>query len=90
MAPRCDGRSCVKEGTREVCTRTGHGPVDVIGHSLGGLIARRATTSSASVGTDARVHTLVTLGTPHGGTLLSRPCCPHIRSCVRCARTPRR
>ena len=49
----------------EVCTRTGHSQVDVVGHSLGGLIARYYV---QRLGGDARVHTLVTLGTPHAGT----------------------
>jgi hypothetical protein len=37
----------------------------VVGHSLGGLIARYYVTR---LGGDKRVHTLVTLGTPHHGT----------------------
>ncbi|AGP57137.1 hypothetical protein M271_28385 [Streptomyces rapamycinicus NRRL 5491] len=52
----------------EACARTGHGQVDVIGHSLGGLIARYYV---QRLGGDARVHTLVTLGTPHGGTRIA-------------------
>jgi len=44
---------------------TGYERVHVIGHSLGGLIARYYVTR---LGGDQRVHTLVTLGTPHGGT----------------------
>ncbi len=49
----------------EVCARTGHERVDMVGHSLGGLIARYYI---QRLGGDARVRTLVTLGTPHGGT----------------------
>ncbi|KUL54083.1 lipase [Streptomyces sp. NRRL F-4489] len=49
----------------ELCARTGHGRVDVVGHSLGGLIARYYVQRR---GGDARVRTLVTLGTPHSGT----------------------
>ncbi|MET7901725.1 alpha/beta fold hydrolase [Streptomyces sp. NPDC005355] len=49
----------------EVCARTGHSTVDIVGHSLGGLIARYYV---QRLGGDARVHTLVTLGTPHAGT----------------------
>ena len=37
----------------------------MVGHSLGGLIARYYVTR---LGGDERVHTLVTLGTPHSGT----------------------
>ncbi|MFF4697368.1 esterase/lipase family protein [Streptomyces chattanoogensis] len=49
----------------EVCARTGHRRVDIVGHSLGGLIARYYV---QRLGGDARVRTLVTLGTPHSGT----------------------
>jgi pimeloyl-ACP methyl ester carboxylesterase len=49
----------------EICTRTGSSQVDVVGHSLGGLIARYYV---QCLGGDARVRTLVTLGTPHSGT----------------------
>ncbi|MFG2285641.1 esterase/lipase family protein [Streptomyces sp. NPDC048595] len=49
----------------EVCARTGHRRVDVVGHSLGGLIARYYV---QRLGGDARVRMLVTLGTPHSGT----------------------
>ncbi|MFI9823093.1 esterase/lipase family protein [Streptomyces sp. NPDC052013] len=49
----------------EVCERTGSRQVDVVGHSLGGLIARYYV---QRLGGDARVRTLVTLGTPHSGT----------------------
>lgn len=44
---------------------TGYERIHVVGHSLGGLIARYYVTR---LGGDARVHTLVTLGSPHGGT----------------------
>jgi pimeloyl-ACP methyl ester carboxylesterase len=46
--------------------RTGYERIHVVGHSLGGLIARYYV---QRLGGDARVHTLVTLGTPHHGTL---------------------
>ncbi|WP_234381745.1 esterase/lipase family protein [Streptomyces sp. NRRL S-1521] len=49
----------------EICERTGRSRVDVVGHSLGGLIARYYV---QRLGGDARIRTLVTLGTPHGGT----------------------
>jgi len=45
---------------------TGYERVHVIGHSLGGLIARYYV---QRYGGDERVHTLVTLGTPHAGSL---------------------
>jgi len=50
----------------EVCEETGHDQVHVIGHSMGGLIGRYLV---QRLDGDARVHTLVTLGTPHAGTL---------------------
>ncbi|MFC9113233.1 MULTISPECIES: esterase/lipase family protein [Streptomyces] len=49
----------------QVCERTGSTRVDVVGHSLGGLIARYYV---QRLGGDRRVRTLVTLGTPHSGT----------------------
>ncbi|MFI2909518.1 esterase/lipase family protein [Streptomyces sp. PDY-4] len=49
----------------QVCERTGSRQVDVVGHSLGGLIARYYV---QRLGGDTRVRTLVTLGTPHSGT----------------------
>lgn len=49
----------------QLCAQTGFERVHVIGHSMGGLIARYYV---QRLGGDERVHTLVTLGTPHGGT----------------------
>ncbi|MFC7819121.1 esterase/lipase family protein [Streptomyces sp. NPDC057367] len=49
----------------EICERSGSERVDVVGHSLGGLIARYYV---QRLGGDLRVRTLVTLGTPHAGT----------------------
>ncbi|MEU9301468.1 alpha/beta fold hydrolase [Streptomyces sp. NPDC048269] len=52
----------------ELCERTGQERVDLVGHSLGGLVARYYV---QRLGGDARVRTLVTLGTPHSGTLVA-------------------
>lgn len=55
-----------------VCEVNGLRPgdrVDVVAHSMGGLVARLALDDEA---TRARVATLVTLGTPHGGTHAAR------------------
>ncbi len=49
----------------DVCTETGYERVHVIGHSMGGLVGRYFV---QRMGGDSRVHTLVTLGTPHQGT----------------------
>ncbi len=51
------------------CEQTGHGRIHIVAHSLGGLVARYYV---QKLGGDERVHTLVTLGTPHEGTRLAR------------------
>jgi triacylglycerol lipase len=48
-----------------LCEQTGYDRLHVIAHSMGGMIARYYV---QRLGGDARVHTLVTLGSPHGGT----------------------
>lgn len=53
-----------------LCVETGYDRVHVVGHSLGGLIARYYV---QRLGGDARVHTLITLGTPHGGSRAAVP-----------------
>ncbi len=53
----------------EVCEETGYERVHIVGHSMGGLIGRYYV---QVLGGDTRVHTLVTLGTPHGGTFGAR------------------
>ncbi len=53
----------------EVRQETGHDDVHVIGHSMGGLIGRYLV---QRLGGDDQVHTLVTLGTPHAGTMAAR------------------
>lgn len=50
----------------QICEETGYERVHVVGHSLGGVIARYYV---QRLGGDARVHTLCTLGAPHSGTL---------------------
>lgn len=67
----CDIRTAAEllgRHVEEICTRTGHHEVDIVGHSLGGLIARYYV---QRLGGDQRVRTLVTLGTPHGGTAVA-------------------
>ncbi|MFF0791988.1 lipase family alpha/beta hydrolase [Streptomyces spiralis] len=64
----CDIRTAAEllgRHMEEICERTGSERVDVVGHSLGGLIARYYV---QRLGGDLRVRTLVTLGTPHSGT----------------------
>ncbi|MDX2543935.1 esterase/lipase family protein [Streptomyces sp. WI04-05B] len=64
----CDIRTAAEllgRHIEETCRRTGQPRVDIVGHSLGGLIARYYV---QRLGGDLRVRTLVTLGTPHCGT----------------------
>ncbi|MEU2426203.1 alpha/beta fold hydrolase [Streptomyces sp. NPDC007851] len=64
----CDIRTAAEllgRHIEEICERTGSRRVDIVGHSLGGLIARYYV---QRLGGDLRVRTLVTLGTPHSGT----------------------
>jgi pimeloyl-ACP methyl ester carboxylesterase len=51
-----------------ICRETGHDQVHIVGHSLGGLMARYYVQRQ---GGDRRVATLVTIGTPHRGTVLA-------------------
>jgi pimeloyl-ACP methyl ester carboxylesterase len=53
----------------KTCEETGYERVHVIGHSLGGVVARYYV---QRMGGDARVHTLCTLGSPHAGTNAAR------------------
>jgi pimeloyl-ACP methyl ester carboxylesterase len=52
-----------------VCEQSGYEQVFLVGHSLGGIIARYYV---QRLGGDARVSTLVTLGSPHAGSQLAR------------------
>jgi pimeloyl-ACP methyl ester carboxylesterase len=53
---------------QRICEQTGHDRVHVVGHSLGGLIARYHVQRQ---GGDRSVESLVTLGTPHQGSVLA-------------------
>lgn len=67
----CDIRTAAEllgRHIEEICARTGRSEVDIVGHSLGGLIARYYV---QRLGGDQRVRTLVTLGTPHSGTAVA-------------------
>ena len=52
----------------EVCAATGEREVDVVCHSLGGIVARYAV---QRLGKDGAVRLLVTLATPHRGTYVA-------------------
>ena len=67
----CDIRTAAEllgRHIEEICERMGSREVDIVGHSLGGLIARYYV---QRLGGDLRVRTLVTLGTPHSGTAVA-------------------
>jgi pimeloyl-ACP methyl ester carboxylesterase len=51
-----------------IVAETGYERLHVVGHSLGGLIARYYV---QRLGGSERVHTLVTMGTPHAGTRMA-------------------
>ncbi len=59
----------VEAAATPILLQTGYERIHVIAHSLGGVIARYYV---QRLGGDARVHTLVTLGSPHGGTGVAR------------------
>jgi pimeloyl-ACP methyl ester carboxylesterase len=52
-----------------VCAQSGYEQVYIVGHSLGGIIARYYV---QCMGGDERVNTLITLGSPHAGTHAAR------------------
>jgi triacylglycerol lipase len=52
-----------------ICEQSGYERIHVVGHSMGGVVARYYV---QRMGGDARVHTLVTLGSPHQGTQAAR------------------
>jgi pimeloyl-ACP methyl ester carboxylesterase len=58
----------------QICAQSGRRRVDIVAHSLGGLVARYYV---QRLGGDARVRTLVTLGTPHAGTRAVPALAPH-------------
>lgn len=73
-------RAAVRLGDaiEKLSAASGYERIHVIGHSLGGLIARYYVQRQAG---DRHVHTLVTLGTPHQGTQLAwaAPLLPLVR-----------
>lgn len=57
------------ERVEDLCARAGVDRVHVVGHSLGGIVARWYV---QEMGGDDRVDTLVTLGSPHAGTTAAK------------------
>jgi pimeloyl-ACP methyl ester carboxylesterase len=62
------GAADLGQHIERICEQTGHERVHVVGHSLGGLIARYYVQRMDG---DRRVDSLVTLGTPHSGSVLA-------------------
>ena len=62
-----DYAATIDAAVQRVQDATGMAPV-VVGHSMGGLVARAWLRSLPSDSAAARVHRVITLGTPHGGT----------------------
>jgi triacylglycerol lipase len=60
-----DAARALSRRVDDACAASGSETVQVVGHSLGGLVARYYV---QRLGGDRRVETLVSLGTPHGGT----------------------
>ncbi len=69
-----DAAVLLAEQVERLCEITGHQRIDIVGHSLGGLVARYYV---QRLGGDARVRTVVTLGTPHSGTRAIPFASPH-------------
>ncbi|HTW20313.1 MAG TPA: alpha/beta fold hydrolase [Mycobacteriales bacterium] len=64
-----DAAHRLASSVESICELTGYERIHVVGHSMGGLVARYYV---QRLGGDSRVHTLVTLGTPHHGTRTAR------------------
>jgi triacylglycerol esterase/lipase EstA (alpha/beta hydrolase family) len=56
------------EFVASVCAETGASSVDLIGHSMGGVVARYFATLAGGA---ERVENLITIGSPHGGAHVS-------------------
>jgi len=54
----------------EICASSGYEKIILVGHSMGGLVAR---VYLHRLGGAARVAAVVTIGTPHHGTVLAQP-----------------
>lgn len=59
----------IEKAVAQLERQTGLAPL-LVCHSMGGLVARAW--MAATPGADQRVHRIVTIGTPHGGTWLAR------------------
>lgn len=69
LGPDMKGKAArIEARMRKIAAASTAGKIDVVAHSLGGLLARAAV---RYYGAGAYVEHLVTLGTPHGGTALA-------------------
>jgi pimeloyl-ACP methyl ester carboxylesterase len=66
-----DYTATIDAAVQRVQEATGMAPV-VVGHSMGGLVVRAWLRSLPADSAAARVHRVITLGTPHGGTWAGR------------------
>ncbi len=57
----------VQQAVEQLCAASGQSPVAIVGHSMGGLVARAWMRACGT----ARVARVITLGTPHHGTALA-------------------
>ncbi|MGY1744608.1 alpha/beta fold hydrolase [Blastococcus sp. SYSU D00695] len=68
LADTARGAEDLGREIERICARTGHERIHVVGHSLGGLIARYHLQRQEGA---QRIQSLVTLGTPHEGSVLA-------------------
>ena len=61
----------VRAAVQRLREATGSAQVIIVGHSMGGLVARAYLRDCAQRGADAHVARVITLGTPHHGTALA-------------------
>ena len=66
-----DYAATLDAAVQRVTQATGMAPV-VVGHSMGGLVARAWLRTLPAQAAATRVHRVITLGTPHGGTWAGR------------------
>lgn len=70
-APIDDFVPQVRAAVQRLCAAAGSAQVVIVGHSMGGLVARAYLRDCAQRGAAPRVARVITLGTPHHGTALA-------------------
>lgn len=71
LGPIDDYVSLIEDAVQRVTQATGRAPV-LICHSMGGMAVRAWLRADQTRQAEGRVHRVITLGTPHGGTELAR------------------